>query len=751
MIRIGITGYGDFLGKHLRWYLFPYDDQYELVEIDENIDDACTVDAIVHLFSASKTNTPEEHIYKTNVEYTKKLLSSLDQTGKTPYIIYASSTHIYNDNPYGKSKKAVGELLRAWANKNGKPVTNLIIPNEFGEGCKPFTTSVVATFAHQLVNNAEVQINPDATVELIHGQSIAHTIVELINDPKDENLRLEGVVMSVKDVYETLKHYKEAYYSGIIPELVDSFHTALFNTLRSHIITSGFYPRSLTLHEDTRGSLFEMVKERTGGQTFISTTKPGITRGDHYHTRKVERFCVLQGEARVDMRDILTDEVLSFEGNGDNPVYLDMPTFFTHNITNIGESDLVTSFWSNEIFDPEDTDTYYVKVNNITSTINNVTTMTHKKIKVMTVIGTRPEIIKLSEVIRELDVTTNHVLVHTGQNYDYELNEIFFKQLGLRKPDHFLEVVGNSSAATVGRVIEKIDEILEEEQPDAFLLLGDTNSGMGAYAAKRRKIPIFHMEAGNRCFDMRVPEEVNRRVLDHLSDINMVYSDITRHNLLNEGLPMDRILKTGSPTYEVLMRHMESIKASTIVADMGLTKHDYFVLSAHREENIDIKENFDNLVKTLVAVSEKYQKKIIFSVHPRTKKRIEERGVTLPENIIQMKPLGMFDYVSLQMNSFCVLTDSGTLSEEGSMLNFPGVSLRETHERLEGMEDGAFVMAGLNPERVIQAIELVTTQSRDGDRDFDLPGDYAHTNVSKRVGRFIVSYTDYIKRVVWSE
>ncbi len=377
--------------------------------------------------------------------------------------------------------------------------------------------------------------------------------------------------------------------------------------------------------------------------------------------------------------------------------------------------------------------------------------MKNKKIKVAIVIGTRPEIIKLSEVIKELDDKTDHVLIHTGQNYDYELNEIFFEELGIRKPDYFLEIAGGSPSSAVGRVIEKVDEVLEKEKPDAFLLLGDTNSGMGAYSAKRRKIPIFHMEAGNRCFDMRVPEEVNRRLLDHLSDINLVYSDVTRHNLLNEGLPMDRIIKTGSPTYEVLQKHMSKIKASTILKDLSLKKEDYFVLSVHREENIDIEKNFRNLVRTLEEVSKKYNKKIIFSVHPRTRKRIEESGVELPKNIIQMKPVGMFDYVFLQMNAFCVLTDSGTLSEEGSMLNFPGVSLRDTTERLEGMDEGVFVMAGLNPERVLQAIDVVTTQARGDKRDFKLPLDYSNLNVSKKVVRLILSYTDYARRVVWSE
>ncbi len=367
----------------------------------------------------------------------------------------------------------------------------------------------------------------------------------------------------------------------------------------------------------------------------------------------------------------------------------------------------------------------------------------------MTVVGTRPEIIKLSAVMRELDKYTDHVLVHTGQNYDYELNEVFFKDLGLRKPNYFLEAVGSTPVQTVGKVIEKIDNILDKEKPEAFLVLGDTNSCMGAYAAKRRKIPIFHMEAGNRCFDMRVPEEVNRRIIDHMSDINLVYSNITRENLLREGLPMDRIIKTGSPTYEVLMGNMNKILASNILTELKLEAGKYFVLSAHREENIDIPKNFRSLIEIIRVVSSKYNFPIIFSCHPRTRKRIETENIVLPENVKIMKPLGLNDYVKLQMNSFCVLTDSGTISEESSMLNFPGLNLRETHERAEAMDEGSVIMTGLNPDRVLQALEMVKDQSRGETRDFRIPEEYSYRNVSRKVVRVIVSYTDYVKRKVW--
>ncbi len=376
---------------------------------------------------------------------------------------------------------------------------------------------------------------------------------------------------------------------------------------------------------------------------------------------------------------------------------------------------------------------------------------TIKKIKVMTVVGTRPEIIKLSEVIKELDSCTDHILVHTGQNYDYELNEVFFKDLGLRKPDHFLSAVGDSPVDTVSKVFESVDKILEMEKPEAFLVLGDTNSALSAYAAKRRKIPIFHMEAGNRCFDARVPEEVNRKIIDHVSDINLVYSDVTRLNLLNEGLPMDRIIKTGSPTYEVLQNNKEGIDSSQILSTLQLTKGNYFVFSAHREENIESKNNFYKLIEVIKLISDTYSMPIIFSVHPRTRKRLEEEKIALPATVVSMKPLGFHNFVNLQKNAFCVVSDSGTISEESSMLNFPGVNIREAHERLEAMDEGSVIMSGLNPERVLQAIEIATTQSRGDVRDFRLVPEYGYTNVSKKVVRVIVSYTDYVKRVVWSE
>lgn len=367
----------------------------------------------------------------------------------------------------------------------------------------------------------------------------------------------------------------------------------------------------------------------------------------------------------------------------------------------------------------------------------------------MTIVGTRPEIIRLSRVLAKLDEHMNHVLVHTGQNYDYELNEIFFNDLDIRKPDHFLEAAGSTAAETVGLIIARADAVMQMDRPDALLILGDTNSCLAAYPAKRLKIPVFHMEAGNRCFDQRVPEEINRRIVDHTADINLTYSDIAREYLLAEGLPADRIIKTGSPMFEVLTYYREKIDASTVLERLGLDDGDYFVVSAHREENIESDRNFLRLVSILNTIAEKYAKPIIVSTHPRTKKRIDTSGVLFHDHIKLLKPLGFSDYVSLQMHSKAVLSDSGTITEESSILNFPALNIRETHERPEGMEEASVMMIGLNIDRVIQGLGVLESQQRGVMRNLRQVSDYSMLNVSDKVVRIIYSYTDYVNRVVW--
>src|SRR3989338_7805032 len=376
---------------------------------------------------------------------------------------------------------------------------------------------------------------------------------------------------------------------------------------------------------------------------------------------------------------------------------------------------------------------------------------TNKKIKVLTVVGTRPEIIRLSETIKELDAKTEHVLVHTGQNYDYELNEIFFKDLSLRKPDYFLsgDIKNLQPMAKIGEIFSKIEPVLEKERPDAFLVLGDTNSCLTAYAAKRRKIPVFHMEAGNRCFDERVPEEINRRIIDHISDINMVYSERARDNLMAEGLSRDRIIFTGSPMMEVLKVNEKKINDSKIIKKLKMAKGKYFVVSFHREENVEDEKHFKGLLNILDSLAKIYNLPIIFSVHPRTRQKIDKNKIKLPKTVHLMKPLGLFDFVALQKNSFCVLSDSGTISEESTILGFPAVNLREAHERQEAMDESPVVMAGVNPERVLQAIDLVATDFQKGKRIFKIPDAYSCPNVSKKVTRIILSYIDYINRRVW--
>ena len=372
-----------------------------------------------------------------------------------------------------------------------------------------------------------------------------------------------------------------------------------------------------------------------------------------------------------------------------------------------------------------------------------------KKIKVMTVVGTRPEIIRLSRVLAVLDRETDHVLVHTGQNYDFELNEIFFKDLEIRKPDYFLEAAGDNAVETIGNTIIKIDPVLAKESPEAFLVHGDTNSCLAAISAKRRKIPIFHMEAGNRCFDQRVPEETNRKIVDHISDINLTYSDIAREYLLREGLPPDRIIKTGSPMFEVLTHYRNKIGKSQILKKLKLKRFDYFVVSAHREENIDSDANFSKLSTVLNGIAEKYKKRVIISTHPRTRKRIETTGTRLHKNIELLKPLGFSDYVHLQKNASAVLSDSGTITEESSILNFPALNIREAHERPEGMEEASVMMTGLEIDRVLQGLEILKKQPRGENRLLRQVADYSMPNVSEKVLRIILSYTDYANRTVW--
>lgn len=376
-----------------------------------------------------------------------------------------------------------------------------------------------------------------------------------------------------------------------------------------------------------------------------------------------------------------------------------------------------------------------------------------KKLKVLTVVGTRPEIIRLACVLQKLDASPaiEHILVHTGQNYDYELNEVFFDDLGLRKPDYFLNAAGVNATSTAGQILINIDPVLEEVMPDAFLVLGDTNSCLCAIAAKKRHIPIFHMEAGNRCFDQRVPEESNRKIVDHISDINMTYSDIAREYLLSEGLRPDRIIKTGSPMYEVLHKYLPKVVKSTIIEQHKLEKYKYFVVSAHREENIASEKNFLSLVKALNQVAMTYNIPIIVSTHPRTRKMIEKMGVEFDKRVVLMKPMGLSDYLSLQINSKAVLSDSGTISEESSILNFPALNIREAHERPEAMEEASVMMVGLNPERIMQGLAQLELQIVGEQRNFRQVADYSMPNVSDKVVRIILSYTDYIKRVVWSE
>lgn len=374
-----------------------------------------------------------------------------------------------------------------------------------------------------------------------------------------------------------------------------------------------------------------------------------------------------------------------------------------------------------------------------------------KKITVLTLVGTRPEIIKLSQVIKKLDKFTNHILVHSGQNYDFELNELFFEQLNIRKPDYFLDAIKGRESETIGDIISKVDSVIAKVNPDAFLIYGDTNSCLGVIAAKKRKVPIFHMEAGNRSFDERVPEESNRRLIDHLSDINLPLSSLARLNLIREGIKPETIMKTGSPMLEVLNANMDKINSSDILNQENLKENNYFIMSIHRAENVDSKKNFDELLSSINSISEKYRMPIIISTHPRTRKKLNEIGYQNSNNLLNFsKPFGFHEYIKLQMHAFCIISDSGSITEEASILKLPAITIRQSHERLEGMDEGTLIMSGLNKERIIQSIELIT-QERIEENTLNIVEDYNADNVSSKVLRIILSYIDYINRTVWKK
>jgi len=737
MIRVGITGQSGFIGTHLynklsidksNYQLIPFSDDY--FDNDKILTDFVShCDVIVHLAAVNRHHNPDE-IYSTNILLVEKLIAALNKSGNKAKIIFASSTQEVLDNVYGKSKKEARERLALWARENKTGFTGLVIPNVFGPFGKPFFNSVISTFSYQLCNDQTPKLEIDAELRLIYIGELVSIIEKIIQDNsnwiKDSYDVPHTAIRKVSNILKSLNSYKSLYFDqGIIPDLSNTFEINLFNTFRSYIDLEKHFPFKYKVNKDERGIFVEILKQKTGGQVSYSTTKPDITRGNHFHTRKIERFAVIKGKALIKMRKYGTDKVFNFELNSDEPSFVDMPVWYTHNITNIGDDELVTFFLINEFYDPDDPDTY---------------------------IGTRPEIIRLSRVIAKLDKSESihHILVHTGQNYDYELNQIFFEDLKIRKPDYFLKAAGKNAAETIGQVIIKIDPILEKEKPDAFLVLGDTNSCLCTIPAKKRHIPIFHMEAGNRCFDQRVPEEINRKIVDHISDINLTYSDISRAYLLREGLLPDRIIKTGSPLYEVLNYYKPGIEKSQILKSLKLKAESYFLLSSHREDNIET-ENFSKLINLLNWLTKTYKLPVIVSTHPRTKKMIAEKSVKLNPLVRLMKPVGFLDYNLLQLNAKVVLSDSGTISEESSILNFPALNIREAHERPEAMEEASVMLTGFNLDRIEQALNILEIQGRADNRTLRLVNDYAMPNVSEKIVRIIISYTDYIKRVVWQE
>ena len=769
MIKVGITGQPGFVGTHLYNTLGLYPGEFErvLFEDDYFVDverlktfvKSC--DVIVHLAAVNR-HTDAHVLYETNMRLVKQLIEAMEATNSRPYVLFSSSIQEERDNEYGRSKSDGRKLLEEWAVRNGASFTGMVVPNVFGPFGKPNYNSFIATFGYKLTHGDSPTVLQDNEVNLIYVGSLCRHICDKIREMGSRTapslVERDDVAcdfeMKVSEVLGLFENFKKLYFEqGIIPPLNNIHEMNLFNTFRSYIDMESYFPAKLVQHTDVRGSFVETVKIGVGGQVSFSTTVPGVTRGNHYHTRKMERFVVIKGKARIQLRKVGTDEVLDYYLNGEEPAYVDMPVWYTHNISNIGDEILYAQFWINESKKQKNALflVLYVKWNELGDSEKSKYRFM-ERLKVLSVVGTRPEIIRLSCVLQKLDASPaiEHVLVHTGQNYDYELNEIFFQDLGLRKPDYFLNAAGNNATTTAGQILINIDPVLEEVRPDAFLVLGDTNSCLCAIAAKKRHIPIFHMEAGNRCFDQRVPEESNRKIVDHISDINLPYSSIAREYLLSEGIPSDRVIKTGSPMYEVLNRYLPQINASSILENLGLEKGKYFVVSAHREENISSERNFGNLVKILNDIAQTYGFPVIVSTHPRTRKKIETDGVEFQSLIRLMKPMGFSDYNKLQINAKTVISDSGTISEEASILNFKALNIREAHERPEAMEEASVMMVGLNPERVMQGLSELQNQNLET-RNFRPVADYSIPNVSDKVVRIILSYTDYVKRVVWGE
>ena len=780
-MNILIIGGSGFIGKNLLTTISERENinvstiSYQLEE-DEIFKNIKGMEFIIHLAGVNRSKNSSD-FYEGNVNITEKICNAniryFKESGIKVPIIFTSSIHADQVNHYGKSKAKAEEILKRLNKTYKVPVYILRLPNVFGKWCKPNYNSFVTTIFYNIARDISIDyVNTKKSLKLLYIDDLVNLILNIIDKKKikiisHNYVEIENIYSAkLTDILNIINKFKDANNSLILDGVGEGLTKALYSTYLSYLPKEKF-EYTLKHNKDERGLFVEFFKTTNSGQFSFFTAKPNITRGEHYHNSKSEKFIVCQGKARFCFKNLENDDTHTIYSSADEFKVINSIPGWVHSITNVGNENLIVLLWGNELFDKNNPDTFYhpLDASKVTESFESVKKRIKeeesnlsgefgmKKLKILTILGTRPEIIKLSRIINKLDLYSDQIIVHTGQNYDFELNQIFFKELMVRKPDYFLDCASDSdsTAKTIGNIISSVDDVLEKEVPDAILVLGDTNSCLSVISAKRRKIPIFHYEAGNRCFDKRVPEEINRIIVDHTADINLTYSDIARQYLIKEGLPPDQIIKIGSPMREVLNFYSKNIEKSTIIEELELTKFKYFVVSAHREENIDSKNGIFKLAEMLNDIASKYSYPLIFSTHPRTQKKLKECNLILNPLIKCLKPMGLKDYLNLQINSKLVLSDSGTITEESSILNFPALNLREAHERPEGMEEGSVMMVGLNKERVFQGINILEKQLRGNSRNIHIIKDYSPDNVSDKILRIIHSYTDFVNRVVWKK
>ena len=796
-MKILITGAKGFVGKNLVYTLnnikegkdrtrpnlfiekiFEYDIDTDTTMLDEFCQEADFV------FNLAGVNRPKEQteFMTGNYGFAMDLLQLLKKYDNKCPVMLSSSTQAtllgrFADSKYGMSKQAGENLFMEYEQETGAKALIYRFPNLFGKWCRPNYNSAVATFCHNIANDLPIMVNdPSTELELIYIDDLVNEMLDAL-EGKEHRCNYDGLsVLSCVDgkycyvpvtykstlgeIVSLIKKFDQQSCTLRMPEIPEgSLAKKLYSTYLSYLPERKM-KYAIPMNVDNRGSFNEVMKTVSCGQISINVSKPGMTKGEHWHHSKWEIFIVVSGHGLIQQRELGTNEIYSFEVTGEKLEAVQILPGYAHNIMNLSKTDnLVVLMWANEPFDPAHPETYREFVNEEEYCMGLKTDYTDVKfkedgrIKLLIIVGTRPEIIRLSAIITKCRRYFDCILAHTGQNYDYNLNGVFFRDLKLDDPDAYMDAVGDDLGETVGNIISCSYKLMRQIKPDALLILGDTNSCLSAISAKRLHIPIFHMEAGNRCKDECLPEETNRRIVDIISDVNLAYSEHARKYLHECGLPKERIYVTGSPMAEVLLQNMPEIMKSDILSKLGLQSGKYILLSAHREENIDTEKNFMELFQAINKLAEKYDMPILYSCHPRSRERLKKSEFKLDRRIIQHEPLGFHDYNCLQMNAFAVVSDSGTLPEESSFFTsqgyaFPAICIRTSTERPEALDKGDFVLAGIDEKSLVQAVEIAVSMNYNNDLGIPVP-DYVEENVSTKVVKIIQSYVGIVNRMVW--